>query len=549
MHNLDLLQHLGAWSLEGLWMPLVAWTMLAILVWCGVRLWRSAPPLVSYAVLMGLLLALPLGVLLSLITDISLIAVWTPTPSSLTLPALPSSLAPPRTIAATTSSGFSWTLLHSLGVLVLSAGVLTGIAFVRLLMHSFWLTHLRRHLPTGSVAADTFQMLNEQIDTLGLRRPVRLVVTLHDMVPMTFGWRRPVIVVPGALLSDEEALRLTLLHELVHIRRADYLLQWIGHVVGALFAIHPVVWLLRREIARYRELACDAAVLEQPHTSSKRYATLLYRFALVRSDNPQLALSMAASHRELKTRITAMKSFKSTVHRFSPRLVALALASLLLGLTTLIVACTDFVGPDPEAEPVAARLDNSEVFVVVEEMPVLIGGLEAIQQEIQYPQIARLAGIEGRVFVQFIVDAQGNVVNPKVVRGLGAGCDEEALRVLQTATFKPGRQAGIEVPVKMSIPVTFQLRENSTGNLNIDRPSMEITDLHRTDTQLTGRIVSHQTQEPIIGASIVVENTNVGATTDSGGSFKMTISEQHDTFRVSHPKFPGFYLHAATKNF
>ena len=463
IHNLDLLRTLGAWSIEGFWMPLLAWTMLIGLVWCCLRLWRSSPPLVSYAVLTSLLLALPLGVLLSLVTDVSLMAVWTPTASSITLPAMPPALAPPMPIAETAASGFSWTLLHSLGVLVLSAGLMAGVAFFRLSMHSYRLAHLRRHLPATPVPMEARQILDQQIATLGLQVPVRLVVTSHDVVPLTFGWRRPVIVMPASLLDDAEALRLTLLHELVHIRRGDYLMQWIGNVIGALFAIHPVVWLLRREIEGYRELACDAAVLGQPHISSKRYAALLYQFALVRSDPPQLALSMAASHRELKNRITAMKSFKATVYRFPPRLVAMTLASLLMGLTTFVVACTDFVGPDPEAETTAAKLDNAEVFVVVEELPELIGGLEAIQQDLQYPKIAKMAGIEGRVLIEFTVDAQGKVVNPKVIRGIGAGCDEEALRALQVATFKPGIQDGKAVPVKMSIPVTFRLNDDNTS--------------------------------------------------------------------------------------
>jgi TonB family protein len=351
-------------------------------------------------------------------------------------------------------------LLHSLGVLVLSAGLMAGIAFFRLSIHSYRLAHLRRHLPATPVPMEARQILDQQIATLGLQVPVRLIVTSHNVVPLTFGWRRPVIVIPASLLDDTEALRLTLLHELVHIRRGDYLMQWIGNVVGALFAIHPVVWLLRREIEGYRELACDAAVLGQPHISSKRYAALLYQFALIRSHPPQLALSMAASHRELKNRITAMKSFKATVYRYSPRLVAMTLASLLMGLTTFVVACTDFVGPDPEAETAAAKFDNAEVFVVVEEMPELIGGLEAIQQDLQYPKIAKMAGIEGRVFIEFTVDAQGKVVNPQVVRGIGAGCDEEALRAVQQATFKPGIQDGKAVPVKMSIPVTFRLNDD-----------------------------------------------------------------------------------------
>ena len=105
---------------------------------------------------------------------------------------------------------------------------------------------------------------------------------------------------------------------------------------------------------------------------------------------------------------------------------------------------------EPEPEP--------EIFVVVEQMPELIGGLGEIQKKIKYPEIARKAGVEGRVIIQFIVDENGSVSEPAVVRGIGAGCDEEALRVVRDAKFKPGRQRGKSVKVKMSLPITFKLK-------------------------------------------------------------------------------------------
>ncbi len=110
--------------------------------------------------------------------------------------------------------------------------------------------------------------------------------------------------------------------------------------------------------------------------------------------------------------------------------------------------------PPPEEEE---EEPEPEIFVVVEEMPELIGGLGEIQKKIRYPEMARKAGVEGRVILQFIVDENGNVTEPAVVRGIGAGCDREALRVVRQAKFKPGRQRGKAVKVKMSLPITFKL--------------------------------------------------------------------------------------------
>ena len=110
---------------------------------------------------------------------------------------------------------------------------------------------------------------------------------------------------------------------------------------------------------------------------------------------------------------------------------------------------------EPEDEP-------GEVFMIVEEMPEMLPsqaeGMRQLGQCIQYPDEAKAAGVEGRVFVQFIVDKKGRVTDPVVQQGLGYGIDEGVLRCVQQLRFTPGRRDGEPVRVKMSIPVTFRLR-------------------------------------------------------------------------------------------
>lgn len=108
--------------------------------------------------------------------------------------------------------------------------------------------------------------------------------------------------------------------------------------------------------------------------------------------------------------------------------------------------------PQEEEEP------EEDFFVVVEQMPELIGGLAELQSNIQYPEMARRAGIEGRVYVQFIVNERGEVENPQVIRGIGGGCDEEALRAVRNANFRPGMQRGRPVRVQYSLPIVFRLQ-------------------------------------------------------------------------------------------
>ena len=105
----------------------------------------------------------------------------------------------------------------------------------------------------------------------------------------------------------------------------------------------------------------------------------------------------------------------------------------------------------------------SEVFVVVEEMPSFPGGekalMEFIYRNIQYPEEAKLNGIEGRVILRFCITSQGYVDRITVIKGVHPALDEEARRVIaMLPQWKPGRQGGKPVNVWYSVPVTFQLK-------------------------------------------------------------------------------------------
>ena len=102
--------------------------------------------------------------------------------------------------------------------------------------------------------------------------------------------------------------------------------------------------------------------------------------------------------------------------------------------------------------------NGKKVYVVAEKMPRLIGGLASIQSRVQYPKAAREAGIHGRVYIMFTVDKQGNVADPKVMKGIGHGCDQAALNAVKQAKFKPGMQDGKPVNVRYSIPIVFRLQ-------------------------------------------------------------------------------------------
>ena len=119
----------------------------------------------------------------------------------------------------------------------------------------------------------------------------------------------------------------------------------------------------------------------------------------------------------------------------------------------------DLDGPlDLPPPPPPSEEEEEDFFVVVETMPSLKGGLADLQRKVNYPEMARRAGIEGRVTVQFIVNEQGQVENPRVIRGIGGGCDEAALAAVKQAKFSPGMQRGRPVRVQYSLPIVFKLQ-------------------------------------------------------------------------------------------
>ena len=101
--------------------------------------------------------------------------------------------------------------------------------------------------------------------------------------------------------------------------------------------------------------------------------------------------------------------------------------------------------------------DCDEIYVVVEEMPELVGGIEALQKKLRYPEISRSNGVEGRVIVQFTVDTAGKVWDPIVLRGIDNYADKEVQRLVQTADFNPGLHAcNIRFPLFSVCPLHRQ---------------------------------------------------------------------------------------------
>lgn len=117
---------------------------------------------------------------------------------------------------------------------------------------------------------------------------------------------------------------------------------------------------------------------------------------------------------------------------------------------------------DTQVKYVAPVVSSNEVYTVVEKQPSYPGGKDGYRDfllaNIKYPEEALKKGVTGTVYVTFVVQKDGSVANVKVLRGIGSGCDEEAVRVVALMPkWNPGEQKGKPVDVQYNLPIKFAL--------------------------------------------------------------------------------------------
>ncbi len=101
---------------------------------------------------------------------------------------------------------------------------------------------------------------------------------------------------------------------------------------------------------------------------------------------------------------------------------------------------------------------EEEYLVAVEVMPAPVGGLESIMKKITYPDMAIRTKTEGKVYVLILINESGDVDDVKIVKGIGAGCDEEAAKAIKKTKFSPGMNKGAAVKTKLGLAISFKLQ-------------------------------------------------------------------------------------------
>lgn len=332
---------------------------------------------------------------------------------------------------------------------------LTDIYLVGLALCAAWLLFQMVVQAVKLIKLRRKHQVYRSIDGFDIPRGASLILPDDDTAPYSFFKQ---IVVGTRGLGDEE-LRCILAHESLHVRQLHSIDILFARLMCCLAWFNPFAWLMLREVRAVHEYLADAASVGA--CGREDYLHLLYR-QVTGIGYGHITNNFKSIN--IKNRIVMMNKTKTRFGAWK------AVAALPVMALLLMVGCKPAATEEPQQEePIYNTMDltenaDGEVFSVVEDEPEFPGGVEALYkylaENIKYPEQAKSEGVQGRVFVSFVIEADGSVSNAKVLRGIGGGCDEEALRVVEAMPkWKPGMQQGVPVRVQYNIPITFKLQQ------------------------------------------------------------------------------------------
>jgi len=270
-------------------------------------------------------------------------------------------------------------------------------------------------------------------------------LTLVDREISSFSWGRRVVM----SRSDYARYPAILAHERQHIRCRHSLDVLLMTGVCALHWFNPLAWIAHAELKLLHEYEADEGLLRQG-IDATQYQLLLVRKAV---GEQRFSLANGFNHAKLKQRINMMQRNPSSPWM---RLSYLALLPLLAG--------TMFLCNPVRAQVAQSSSSQTVPFSLIEKKPTFQGGdvnafSKWVAQNMTFPEDAKKAGAQGRVMVAFDVCEDGVVRNVKVLRGVNAALDAEALRVINSSPkWEPGLQDGKPVKVSFQFPVIFRMK-------------------------------------------------------------------------------------------
>jgi TonB family protein len=264
--------------------------------------------------------------------------------------------------------------------------------------------------------------------------------------------------------EDKNGLEQIISHEKVHIRQYHSIDNIIAELICSMFWINPFFWLIKDNLKSTHEYLADEKVMEQGFDTAG-YFMLLFENVVGKR------IGLANNFNESLT----LKRMKMMKKNRSPRYLRLAYLLVLPLIAAVIFAfsCKDTGDQNfpvkksnnsdvPQEDTIKKAVVFGEIYEEVDEMPVYGNGFDDvvnyILSEVKYPEQAKKNGIQGKVFVSYVVTKTGKIENVEVVQGVNEFLDAEAVRVVSSmGNWTPGKLDGKAVNVKMVMPIMFKL--------------------------------------------------------------------------------------------
>ena len=303
---------------------------------------------------------------------------------------------------------------------------------------------------------------------------LNLVVIEEDTVP--FSMMNMVFIARERL--SQPHLDKIIAHERAHIRQHHFMDLLLVELCLIIQWFNPLVWLFRRAIKNNHEYQADQHVLSGGY-NRREYQELL----LNQTFKMQFATLSNKFNQSLTKKRFIMMTKNGTTGIGQYRLalilpVAMAVTFILsLGFSGIVSAAEQDSPTSPQDEP---------VYKVVEEMPKFPGGQDALTNymvtNVKYPENARKNGVQGTVFVTFVVEKDGKISDARVLKGVDEELDKEALRVVsEMPKWSPGKEKGKPVKVQFNLPIAFKLDAGKKKTDDMEQPPKRYMDVKKND--------------------------------------------------------------------
>lgn len=322
---------------------------------------------------------------------------------------------------------------------------------------------------------------------------IKLVILDREISPFSF----LNYIFVGKNLQNTTGWEKMLEHERQHIRQGHTFDVLLLEIIAIVQWFNPFFWMFRRALRENHEFLADQAVISHGTAPSWYKQILINQYV-----GDQIVIANNFNYSLIKIRIKMMSKIKSRKIANVKVLVGIVLAVSLIAVfaceqkdsiktetnTSEMNATVTFQGKSLQIRGDSVAIENlksllnkestlpsplsananeqpigkDEVFMVVEEMPEYPGGVKALREylaaTVKYPKIAQEKGIQGKVYVTFVVNKDGSVLNAKIARGVDPLLDAEALRVVSSLPkWNPGKQKGQAVAVQYTVPINFAL--------------------------------------------------------------------------------------------